>query len=322
MMKQFFFASLFALCLSACAQEEGPVVDADPDISANIETTDMPGMAALLTWSDLLSQEKPTPSQTIRFDEGTTDLVDLWLPETPGPHPVVVMVHGGCWQKAIADRTLMNYAAEDLRQRGMAVWNIEYRGVEEEGGGYPGTYLDVARAADALREHAAANDLDMSRVAGIGHSAGGHLVTWLATRPALKNDSPLHSSDPLIMQGVINAGGLADLKLSVQVTQYDCLGAILDDLIGTATDARPNVYSDTSPAEMLPIPGNFVSVSGAMDRISPPGLADALAEKDRTAGGSGRAIIVPGNNHVDLIAPGTAAWETQVDLLQEILAPR
>ncbi len=282
----------------------------------------MPATLSLLTWNDLLSRDRPAPTTSIRIGDGDTDIVDLWLPETPGPHPVVLMVHGGCWQKAIADRTLMNYAAEDLRQRGLAVWNIEYRGVDETGGGYPGTYLDVARAADALRDQAERYDLDPNRVAGIGHSAGGHLVTWLATRAALPDTSPLDNADPLSLLGVINSGGLADLEVSVNVTQYDCLGAIIDDLIGSPSDARENAFSDTSPAELLPVPGTFVSISGAMDRISPPGLADEIAAKDRAANGSGQSIIVAGNNHVDLIAPGTEAWEVQAALLQDMLAPR
>ena len=282
----------------------------------------MPAALALLTWGDLLSRDRPAPTASIRIGEGATDIVDLWLPETPGPHPVVLMVHGGCWQKAIADRTLMNYAAEDLRQRGLAVWNIEYRGVDEDGGGYPGTYLDVARAADAMRAHASDYDLDLSRVAGIGHSAGGHLVTWLATRAALPETSPLRSNTPLEMRGVINSGGLADLEISVKVTQFDCMGAIIDSLTGAPSDTRATVFDDTSPAELLPVPGDFVSVSGAMDRISPPGLADAIAAKDLAAGGTGRAVIVAGNNHVDLVAPGTDAWEVQADLLQDMLTPR
>lgn len=269
-----------------------------------------------------MSRERPAPTTSVRIGEGATEIVDLWLPDTPGPHPVVLMVHGGCWQKAIADRTLMNYAAEDLRRRDLAVWNIEYRGVDEAGGGYPGTYQDVAKAADALRLHADAFDLDLSRVAGIGHSAGGHLVTWLATRGSLPETSPLTSDQPLQMLGVVNSGGLADLAVSVKVTQFSCLGQVIDGLTGAPSDTRQDVFSDTSPAALLPVPGDFISVSGAMDRISPPGLADAIAAQDVAAGGSGRAVIVAGNNHVDLIAPGTDAWDVQAALLEEMLAPR
>jgi acetyl esterase/lipase len=111
-------------------------------------------------------------------------VVDLWLPAGKGPHPTVLMVHGGCWQTEIADRRIMNWIAEDLRRRGVAVWNIDYRGVDREGGGYPGTYLDAAAATDALRGHAPLHNLDISRLVAVGHSAGGHLALWLAARAA------------------------------------------------------------------------------------------------------------------------------------------
>jgi acetyl esterase/lipase len=307
-----------AFIAAACGSEpvDAPVALPDAPLS---DTTEAPERLAVLSWGDLLSQEKPTPSVEIRIGEGETDIVDLWLPETPGPHPVVLMVHGGCWQKDIADRTLMNYGAEDLRQRGMAVWNIEYRGVDENGGGYPGTYLDVANAADALRDHAADYDLDLTRVTGTGHSAGGHLVTWLSTRANLGKDSPLYMANPIEMVGVINVGGLADLELSTRVTERSCMGDVLDALTGDVNEARPDVYSDTSPARLLPMSAQHVSLSGDLDRISPVGLAHAFAAAVNAAGGTGEAVIIRGNNHTDLIAPGTEAFEVQAEILADFL---
>lgn len=95
----------------------------------------------------------------------------------------------------------MDWMADGLRQQGWAVWNTEYRGVDEAGGGYPGTFLDAGAATDQLREHAAEYNLDLSRVTGIGHSAGGHLILWLAARSKLPEGSPLRVSDPLQIQG-------------------------------------------------------------------------------------------------------------------------
>ena len=131
---------------------------------------------ALLKWSDLLGRPKPAATATIRYGADPLQLVDLWIPSGRGPHPTVLMVHGGCWQTEIAQRDLMNWAAEDLRRRGIAVWNIEYRGIDRPGGGYPGTVLDVAAAADAMRAHARRYRLDTRRVVATGHSAGGHLA--------------------------------------------------------------------------------------------------------------------------------------------------
>lgn len=273
----------------------------------------------LMSWPDLLGRPAVSPTASIAWGQGSTDIVDLWMPDGAGPHPVVLMVHGGCWQKEVADRTIMNWAAEDLRQRGFAVWNIEYRGVDEDGGGYPGTYTDVARAADALRDHAAAYSLDLKRVAAFGHSAGGHLALWLAGRPRLPAGSPTRVGDPLPLIGVVNSGGLADLRQSKDVTQRSCLADIYDRLVGDISSTRPNVLSDTSPAELLPLRVSQVSVNGYRDRIAPPVLGESWTRKAKAASDNARVEVVMNSGHVELIAPGTTAWETEVDALQGML---
>ena len=105
----------------------------------------------------------------------------------------------------------MDWAAEDLRRRGFAVWNIDYRGVDRPGGGYPGTFLDVAAAADALAGHARELHLDTRRVVAVGHSAGGHLALWLAGRRHLPRSSPLTDAT-IRFAGVVSLGGLPDLE--------------------------------------------------------------------------------------------------------------
>lgn len=147
----------------------------------------------IMQWPDLLDQPRPAPDRTIAYGQDSLQLVDLWLPAGKGPHPVVVMIHGGCWQTEIATRDIMNYIADDLRKDGIAVWNIEYRGVDR-GGGFPGTYLDIGAAADLLGAQARALNLDLTHTIAIGHSAGGHLALWLAARQALPGASPCAAS--------------------------------------------------------------------------------------------------------------------------------
>jgi acetyl esterase/lipase len=136
----------------------------------------------LMTWPDLLERPRPEPTETIHYGSDSLQVADLWLPAGRGPHPAVLMVHGGCWQTGIADRRIMDWIADDLRKRGIAVWNIDYRGVDRAGGGYPGTFLDAAAAADALRDAAPKYGLNIDRLVAVGHSAGGHLALWLAGR--------------------------------------------------------------------------------------------------------------------------------------------
>jgi acetyl esterase/lipase len=309
--KQQFAAAALALVAACAPAREGAV---HPEAPVMAEPT------KLMTWDDLSALPRPVASHTIRWGEGVTDEVDLWLPEGAGPHPVVVMVHGGCWQKSIADKNLMDWMADGLRQQGWAVWNIEYRGVDEHGGGYPGTFLDAGAATDQLREHAAEYNLDLSRVTGIGHSAGGHLILWLAARSKLPADSPLRVSDPLQFQGVVVSGGLADLEASRPVTAPSCLDAIYDQLTGPASPERPDPLADTSPARLFPVGVAFVSVNGSEDRIAPPMLGDALTRKAEAAGDSASLVVVPASGHVELVSPGTRAFDIQSQILSDFIA--
>ncbi|MEM5516072.1 alpha/beta hydrolase [Henriciella sp. AS95] len=272
-----------------------------------------------MTWADLFARPMPAPDRTVETGESATDVVDVWLPDGEGPHPTVIVVHGGCWQKSIADRTIMNYAADALRKEGMAVWNIEYRGVDEEGGGYPGTYQDVGQAVDALRAFGPELGLRTDGVAAFGHSAGGHLALWAASRHKIPADSPLYSPDPLPIAGVVNSGGLADLEASVPHTQPECLANVLTSLTGAPSETRANVFSDTSPAELLPAGVWAYSVNGADDPIAPPLLGEGYAQKAASAGDDADVAIIPETGHVELITPGTAAFKAETAILKDML---
>ncbi len=112
----------------------------------------------------------------MRYGDAPSQVADLHLPAGAGPHPVVVLVHGGFWRSSY-DRTLMAPLAAELASNGYAAWNIEYRRVGEDGGGWPGLFTDVAAAVDAL---ATVPEVDPARVVSCGHSAGGHLALWIA----------------------------------------------------------------------------------------------------------------------------------------------
>jgi acetyl esterase/lipase len=297
---------LAALTLSAC--HEAPA-------RAPTQTAAIPAAPALMNWPDLLDRPRPRATYTLPVAGGLA--ADLWLPAGNGPFPVVLMIHGGCWQKHIADRTIMNYAAEALRAQGFAVWNIEYRGIDEVGGGYPGTFLDVANAADALRNVAPRYRLDLNRVAGFGHSAGGHLVAWLAARGKLPQTSPLHSDTPLPLRGIVMAGGLPDLHTAPQ----GCGGNSVPSLIGPQTATHPDIYADTSPADLLPFNIPQVSVNGDGDPVSTPAMAQAYTQRATTAGDHARVIVVPHAGHVEEITPRTPIFAREVEALRAMLAP-
>jgi acetyl esterase/lipase len=269
----------------------------------------------VMGWEELTGRSLPAPDRTVRYADHEAGVADLWLPEGMGPHPSVLMIHGGCWQKSIADRTLMNYVADDLRRHGVAVFNIEYRGVDEEGGGYPGTFADVAAAEEYLLAHAGDLKIDPARIVGFGHSAGGHLIAWLSARHNLPRDHELSPGRPAPLLAAVISGGLADLVASEPLTLPSCLSAVRSSLID---EERPDPYADTSPARLQPAGPMQISVHSDRDKIAPPLLGEGFTRLVQDAGGAARYIEVPGG-HVELIAPGTEAWKVQRELIIDIL---
>jgi acetyl esterase/lipase len=266
--------------------------------------------AKLLTWHDLTERPKPLPDATIDYGTDPMQKVDVWLPKgkTKGPFPVVVMVHGGCWTTDIADRSLMNWIADDLRNTGVAVWNIDYRGVDRTGGGYPGTFADAAKAADQLAANAKKFNLDTRRVLAIGHSAGGHLALWLAARPKLPASSPLQAPHPLRIRHVISIGGLPDLEATATNADNGCGTEVVAKLVGASTPQHPDVYADTSVPRLLPLGVKQDLINGREDRIIPAVMATDYIAKARAAGDTATLHTIPATGHVELIAPETPAW--------------
>ena len=255
-----------------------------------------------MTWADLTSRPRPSPQATIAYGKDDFQKVDVWLPTGSGPFPVVVMVHGGCWTTSIADRSLMDWAAEDLRQSGYAVWNIDYRGVDRPGGGYPGTFLDASAATDLLRASAAKYHLDLRHVVAVGHSAGGHLALWLAARPKLPTDSALRMPDPLPIAHVISLGGLPDLEATAASPDNGCGVDVVGQLVGAG---RSDVYRDTSVPRLFPLGVPQDLVNGREDAIIPYRLATDYVAKSK---GEATLHTVADTGHVELIAPGSVAW--------------
>ena len=267
--------------------------------------TTAPMPHAPLTWADLTSRPRPSPDATLRYGTDAMQKVDVWLPRAAGPHRTVLMVHGGCWQSDIADRRLMDWVADDLRSAGYAVWNIDYRGVDRAGGGYPGTFADAAAATDLLRQEGKRFDLDLSHVVAIGHSAGGHLALWLAGRPRLPPASPLADGRLLPIAHVISLGGLPDLEATAASPDNGCGTEVVARLIG---QDRADPYADTSVPRLLPLGVPQDLVNGRADRIIPFRMATDYIARARAAGDRATLHAVADTGHVELVTPGTPAW--------------
>ncbi|HZV84837.1 MAG TPA: alpha/beta hydrolase [Brevundimonas sp.] len=273
-----------------------------------------------ITFSQLLAVPRQSADHRIAYGADPLQFGELWLPSTRRGYPVVILIHGGCWRADLPGVELMDYMAADLRGRGYAVWNIEYRRIGHPGGGYPGTFHDVAAALDHLRVLAPVHGLDLRRVAVSGHSAGGHLALWAAARDRIPSASPLHSSQPLPVRGVVSLAGIADLAAYRETGPDACGGpSTIDGLVGLpGTDGR-DVYADTSPPALSPLGDRQIVISGALDPIVPPRFGQAYAETAAARGDPATSVVLAGAGHFELIDPTSASWPRVVRAYDDLL---
>lgn len=263
---------------------------------------DTPPPPGLVSYRDLLARPAQKPDHRIAYGPHPEQFADLWLPAGPSPHPVIVLIHGGCWLASLPSVELMAPMAEALRDEGYAVWSLAYRRIGEPGGGYPGAFQDVAAGIDALRGVAPNYGLDLHRLVFSGHSAGGHLAVWAAQRDRLPRTSALYSATPLLPQSVVSLAGINDLEAYRSSGPDACGGpTTIDNLVDAGHRTSP--YADTSPAR-LPVPGaRLVVISGALDPIVPARFGEAFAGHMGVTG-----LTLPGAGHFELIDPRSAAW--------------
>lgn len=240
----------------------------------------------------------PEPSQ-----EG-----DLWLPAGAGPHPVVVLFHGGFWYHAW-ERDLMDGLALDLARRGIAAWNAEYRRVGA-GGGWPATGEDAARAVDHLLALAPVYGLDLGRVALVGHSAGAQLALWVAARG---RRGEVH---PALAVGLASIADLEEARDS----------RIGGGSVARLLEAGPNAGDagdledalvEASPRARVPIGVPQLLAHAVDDAVVPLSQTTAYADAARAAGDEVTVFEVESGGHFALIDARTAAWSIVACALEE-----
>ncbi len=249
---------------------------------------------------DYLANRSAGPPVTVNYGSSNDQVGDLRTPDTPGPHPVAVLIHGGFWRDHWT-RDLMDGLALDLTDRGWATWNLEYRRVGT-GGGWPATLEDVAAGIDHLGDLAAEHALDLTRVVTIGHSAGGHLALWAAARPQLSDQI---SAPHVALQAAIGLAPVTDLKSGYD----DNLG---DGAVAAFVQSSPGehaaAYAAASPRQLLPIGVPQIIVHGTRDDAVPVEMSRSYAAAATAAGDAMTYYEIDGADHMDMIQRDLEAW--------------
>ncbi|MGQ0479921.1 MAG: alpha/beta hydrolase [Pseudonocardia sp.] len=261
----------------------------------------------------------PGTPEPMRFTYGSdpSQWAELHLPPgDAGALGVVVVLHGGFWRAAYGAE-LGTPLAVDLANNGVAAWNVEYRRVGN-GGGWPATFEDVSAAADKLAALSipAAARLDRDRVVTLGHSAGGHLATWLAGRPKLPAGAP--GAGPSVrVRGVVSQAGVLDL---VAADAVDLGGGAAAALLGGSAGDQPGRYQLASPTALLPLGVPVVCVHGTADRNVPLAQSVRYVRAARLVGDPAELVELAGADHFAVIDPRTDAWRRCRDAALRLLA--
>ena len=217
-----------------------------------------------------------------RYGALPSQYVEAWLPDADPPHPVAVLIHGGWW-RARHDLHLMDELCADLASRGWLAWNLEFRRIEGDGGGWPVTADDVRAAIQSLGESGLPTASAPPVV--VGHSAGGHLALLAATGEAF--------------------GGVVALAPVTDVVRSAAEG------LGEGAPAAfvsPDAYEEVSPRCRLPLGCRQLVVHGDQDVRVPVQHSRDYVAAARAAGDPVEYVEIAGGDHFCVIDPAHGSW--------------
>jgi acetyl esterase/lipase len=261
-----------------------------------------------------------------RFGDRTT--MDVYEPADAGlaPRPAVLVIHGGAWRTPLR-RSTIAADAERLADAGYVAFNIDYRLVGE-GGEFPHAAQDCLCALAYVRAHAADWNIDPTRIAGFGYSAGGHLGSLLAVaadEPTIQPDCAAGTTGPVV--AMVSGAGPQDMRLFPEAS------AVTEFMGGTQAQV-PATYLAASPiTHVVAGAPPFLMIHGTGDLVVDIAHSRHMRTALRAVGTEAKLLEVPGGGHVlnrDVdggdyaIATSTAspeAWAAILDFLDRTIGP-
>lgn len=273
--------------------------------------------------------ETPPPQATarIKYGDDASHFCDLRIPlnlqglihsaslrdaprDLEGLLPVVVNIHGGFW-RAQYDLTHAGHLCQAITELGYATWNIEYRRIGN-GGGYPNTFIDVVNAINHLQNVARQYNLDLDRIIVIGHSAGGHLASWLGSMGV---EARHGASLQIAPKACISLAGVVDLRRAFELGLSN---NVVKDFLGGTPEEFPDRYAASSPIELLPCGTKQILIHGEQDDIVPIEIAQRYYNAAKAKGDDVKLIPLEGIGHFEVIDPKSAAWKTVNQTLRSV----
>jgi dipeptidyl aminopeptidase/acylaminoacyl peptidase len=262
-----------------------------------------------MSLSDVLSRTAREADGTLRYGPGTEHVIELWRPPGNPPYRTVVVIHGGFWS-ARYDRTHIRPFCTELAASGFLTVALEYHRVGQDRGGWPGTFTDIADALDALPRLTSGLVNGQDTVL-LGHSAGGHLALWAASRHRLAPGNPGH----LRTRGVVSLAGVCDLVAAHRLGLGD--GAV-DRLLGGSPAQLPDRYRIADPIQLLPLEDRCVLIHGDDDDRVPVDISRRFHNRATRTGTNIKLVELPHTGHFEIIDPVTPAFQSVLDAITTV----
>jgi acetyl esterase/lipase len=290
------------------------------------------------------------PFAVVPMDAGgtVTLLMDIYLPVAGStPRPLLLWIHGGGWTGG-SHNGPPSYAVQ-MVTHGFAVASTGYRLSGEAV--FPAQIHDVKGAVRFLRANAATYNLDPTRFACWGSSAGGHLSALLAMSPGVAELEGTSGGNPAVssaVQACVDYYGPTDiLNMNPDVTtppgstiDHDAPDSPESRLVGWDQpgqgigDIRANLANPAAPYPALVLLCSQVNPVTWVDATDPPtfiahGTADTLVplmqstRLDAALGAAGvprQYTQVAGAGHGGF--PADTQLAAQAFLLDRLTSPR
>jgi acetyl esterase/lipase len=256
---------------------------------------------------DILTLAPPAADARLTYGSDPNQFLDLRLPKSKGPYPIVINLHGGFW-RAKYNLDHAGHLCAALTAKGLATANVEYRRVGNENGGWPNTFGDIRGAYQFLRQDARKHSLDPQRLVVMGHSAGGQLALCLAAH------------EPGVTR-VVSLAGVVDLHRAYQLHLSN--DAVVEFLHGTPPEV-PDHYREADPMQLsIPHVRQWL-IHGLADDVVPSAFSHDYVTSKQKRSGKDREDVhfleISAAGHFDLIDPRTRAWKQVEQTVLQLLS--
>lgn len=233
--------------------------------------------------------------------------MDVYFPESGGPWPALLYVHGGGWMHG--DKSEAAMFAQLMTSQGYLVVSINYRLYPPAN--FPAMIQDVKCAVRSLRANAGQYHLDPNRIGAVGISAGGHLVALLGTADQSAGwDVGEYLEQSSRVQAVIPMAGVMDLGRDFPNADIEAMKRVgFGEYNVTEASPITHVTSDDPP---------FLLIQGEQDELVPVEQSRLMYERLLQANVPAQIVIVKNAGH-SMIAPNSSATPTLDEMNQIIL---